>query len=110
MSASTIWSRTEGVYSLTVTILARLSGCLLVAASVNLGACAQVDARGVGAKKITITVSAAASLSTAYKEIGKQSPWREMASIAEGMPSPARSLNTRTKATVSRMPTSGKAK
>lgn len=72
MSASTIWSRTEGVYSLTVTILARLSGCLLVAASVNLGACAQVDARGVGAKKITITVSAAASLSSAYKEIGKQ--------------------------------------
>lgn len=72
MSASTIWSRTEGVYSLTVTILARLSGCVLVVASVNLGACAQVDARAVGAKKTTITVSAAASLSSAYKEIGKQ--------------------------------------
>jgi molybdate transport system substrate-binding protein len=72
MSANTIWSRTEGVYSLTVTILARLSGCLLVAASVNLGACAQVDARGVEAKKTTITVSAAASLAVAYKELGKQ--------------------------------------
>jgi molybdate transport system substrate-binding protein len=67
-----MWSRTEGVYSLTVTILARLSGCLLVAASVNLGACAQVDARGVEAQKTTITVSAAASLAVAYKELGKQ--------------------------------------
>ena len=72
MSASTIWSRTEGVYSLTVTILARLAGCLLVVASVNLVASPQVDARAVGAKKTTITVSAAASLSLAYKEMGKQ--------------------------------------
>ena len=41
---------------------------------------------------------------------GMMPPWREMASMAEGMPSPARSLKTRTKATVSRMPTKGKAK
>lgn len=67
-----MWSRTEGVYSLTVTILARLPVCLLVAASVSLVPLPQADARAVGSKKTTITVSAAASLAPAYQEMGKQ--------------------------------------
>ena len=72
MSASTIWSSIEGVYSLIVTILTRLSGCLLVVASVQVVATPPTGAHTVGAKKTTITVSAAASLAAAYKEIGRQ--------------------------------------
>lgn len=70
-SLRTTWSSTDGVYSLTVTILARLR-LLLVVLAVVVGVGAPVHADQIQTKKITITVSAAASLSKAYTELGKQ--------------------------------------
>lgn len=66
-----MWSSTDGVYSLTVTILARLR-LLLVVLAVAVGVGAPVHAAHSQTKRITITVSAAASLSKAYTELGKQ--------------------------------------
>jgi molybdate transport system substrate-binding protein len=70
-SLRTTWSSTDGVYSLTVTILARLRS-LIVVLVVVVGVGAPAHAEQIQTKRITITVSAAASLSKAYTELGKQ--------------------------------------
>ena len=70
-SLRTTWSSTDGVYSLTVTILARLR-LFLVVLAVVIGVGAPAHAEQIRTKKTTITVSAAASLSKAYTELGKQ--------------------------------------
>jgi molybdate transport system substrate-binding protein len=72
ISARTTWSSTEGVYSLTVTILTKICSCAF-AIPIFIGAVATpVRAEHVEAKKTTITVSAAASLVNVFAEIGKQ--------------------------------------
>ena len=67
-----MWSRTEGVYSLTVTILAKARALIVVLPVFVSAVATPVHAGHVEAKKITITVSAAASLANAYTEIGRQ--------------------------------------
>ena len=71
-SLRTTWSSTDGVYSLTVTILARLRVPIVVMSAFILGANAPVHAEQFQTKRVTLTVSAAASLSKAYTELGKQ--------------------------------------
>ena len=71
-SVSTMWSRTDGVYSLTVTILARLRSLLVVIPLLVVGVSTPAHAERVAVKRTVITVSAAASLSKAYTELGKQ--------------------------------------
>jgi len=67
-----MWSRTEGVYSLTVTILAKARALIVVLPVFVSAVATPVHAGHVEAKKITITVSAAASLANAYTDIGRQ--------------------------------------
>jgi len=67
-----MWSRTDGVYSLTVTILARLRSLLVVIPLLVVGVSTPAHAERVAVKRTVITVSAAASLSKAYTELGKQ--------------------------------------
>ena len=71
-SVSTMWSSTDGVYSLTVTILARLRSLIVVIPLLVVGVSTPAHAERVAAKRTVITVSAAASLSKAYTELGKQ--------------------------------------
>ena len=71
-SLRTTWSSTDGVYSLTVTILARLRVPIVVMSTFVIGASAPVHAEQFQTKRVTITVSAAASLSKAYTALGKQ--------------------------------------
>ena len=71
-SLRTTWSRTDGVYSLTVTILARLRSLLVVIPLLVVGVSTPAHAERVAVKRTVITVSAAASLSKAYTELGKQ--------------------------------------
>ena len=71
-SVSTMWSSTDGVYSLTVTILARLRSLLVVIPLLVVGVSTPAHAERVAVKRTVITVSAAASLSKAYTELGKQ--------------------------------------
>ena len=72
ISARTMWSRTDGVYSLTVTILARVRSLAVVLSIFVVATGTPVQAERTEVKKTTITVSAAASLALAYTEIGKQ--------------------------------------
>ena len=67
-----MWSSTDGVYSLTVTILARLRSLVVVIPLLVVGVSTPAHAERVAAKRTVITVSAAASLSKAYTELGKQ--------------------------------------
>ena len=72
MMVSTMWSSVDGVYSLTVTILAKARS-LVVALPIFVAMVGTpVQAERFVAKKVTITVSAAASLVNVYTEIGKQ--------------------------------------
>ena len=71
-SLRTTWSRTDGVYSLTVTILDRLRAPIVVLSSLIVGVSTPVHAEQIQTKRVTVTVSAAASLSKAYTELGKQ--------------------------------------
>ena len=67
-----MWSSVDGVYSLTVTILAKARS-LVVALPIFVAMVGTpVQAERFVAKKVTITVSAAASLVNVYTEIGKQ--------------------------------------
>ena len=71
MMVSTMWSSVDGVYSLTVTILAKARS-LVVALPIFVAMVGTpVQAERFVAKKVTITVSAAASLAKTYSEIGK---------------------------------------
>ena len=72
MSARTMWSRTDGVYSLTVTILAKLPKVLLAVCTGLTAMPSSAHAVPLAQSKTTITVSAAASLNRAFTEIGKQ--------------------------------------
>ena len=67
-----MWSRTEGVYSLTVTILAKLHRFLAVIGICLTGFSPSAHAAPLAQNKTTITVSAAASLNQAFTEMGKQ--------------------------------------
>ncbi len=72
MMVSTMWSSTDGVYSLTVTILAKARSLVVVLPIFVVAVTTPVHAESVETKKVTITVSAAASLAKSYGEIGKQ--------------------------------------
>lgn len=72
MMARTMWSSTDGVYSLTVTILAKAKSLVVVLPIFICSLAAPVHAERIEVKKTTITVSAAASLVNVYTEIGKQ--------------------------------------
>ena len=72
MMVSTIWSSVDGVYSLTVTILAKARSLVVVLPIFMAVAGTPVQAERIVAKKVTVTVSAAASLAKSYGEIGKQ--------------------------------------
>ena len=72
MRARTMWSSTDGVYSLTVTILAKARSLVVALPIFVVAVSAPVHAERIDAKKTTITVSAAASLVNVYTEIGKQ--------------------------------------
>ena len=67
-----MWSSTDGVYSLTVTILAKARSLVVALPIFVVAVSAPVHAERIDAKKTTITVSAAASLVNVYTEIGKQ--------------------------------------
>ncbi len=67
-----MWSSTDGIYSLTVTILAKARSLVVVLPIFVVSVTAPVHAESVETKKVTITVSAAASLAKSYGEIGKQ--------------------------------------
>jgi len=69
---STIWSSVDGVYSLTVTILAKARSLVVVLPIFMAVSGTPVQAERIVAKKVTVTVSAAASLAKSYGEIGKQ--------------------------------------
>lgn len=69
---STMWSSTDGVYSLTVTILAKARSLVVVLPIFVATVATTVHAESVVTKKVTITVSAAASLAKSYTEIAKQ--------------------------------------
>ena len=72
MMVSTMWSSTDGVYSLTVTILAKAKSLVVVLPIFVASVATPVHADHVEVMQITITVSAAASLSKVYTELGKQ--------------------------------------
>ena len=72
MMVSTMWSSTDGVYSLTVTILAKARSLVVVLPVFVAAVTTPVQAESVVTKKVTITVSAAASLAKSYTEIAKQ--------------------------------------
>jgi len=72
MRARTMWSSTDGIYSLTVTILAKARSLVVVLPILVAAVATPVHAERVEVKKITITVSAAASLNKVYTELGKQ--------------------------------------
>ena len=72
MMVSTMWSSTDGVYSLTVTILAKARSLVVVLPIFVATVATTVHAESVVTKKVTITVSAAASLAKSYTEIAKQ--------------------------------------
>ena len=67
-----MWSSTDGVYSLTVTILAKARSLVVVLPIFVAMVATTVHAESVVTKKVTITVSAAASLAKSYTEIAKQ--------------------------------------
>ena len=67
-----MWSSTDGVYSLTVTILAKARSIVFALPIFICAVAAPVHAEHVEVKKTTITVSAAASLVNVFTEIGKQ--------------------------------------
>ena len=67
-----MWSSTDAVYSLTVTILAKARSLVVVLPIFVAAVATPVHAEQIEVKKTTITVSAAASLVNVYTEIGKQ--------------------------------------